>query len=90
MRLSLVLFLSLLPSLSSADIGLNNMIESYESQKSGDYLNDQELSFLSHEIGMRLLASEKYDSAITYFKTALEIDQNIDKNDPGLGGAGHI
>lgn len=45
MRLSLVLFLSLLPSLSSADIGLNNMIESYESQKSGDYLNDQELSF---------------------------------------------
>lgn len=39
---------------------------------------------------MRLLASEKYDSAITYFKTALEIDQNIDKNDPGLGGAGHI
>lgn len=86
MRLALVIFLSLLPSLSSADAELNNMIESYESQKSGDYLNNQELAFLSHEIGMRLLASKKYDSAITYFKTALEIDQNIDINDPYLGG----
>jgi hypothetical protein len=65
MRLALVLFLSLLPSLSSADIELNNMIESYESQKSGDYLNNQELAFLSHEIGMRLLANKQYDSAIT-------------------------
>lgn len=86
MRLALVLFLSLLPSLSSADIELNNMIESYESQKSGDYLNNQELAFLSHEIGMRLLANKEYGSAITYFKTALEIDRSIDINDPSLGG----
>lgn len=86
MRLALALFLSLLPSLSSADIELDNMIESYKSQKSGDYLNNQELAFLSHKIGMHLLANEQYDSAITYFKTALEIDQNIDANDPYLGG----
>lgn len=86
MRLALVLFLSLLPSLSSADTELDNMVKSYESQKSGDYLNNQKLAFLSHEIGMRFLASEKYDSAINYFKTALEIDQNIDINDPNLGG----
>ncbi len=62
------------------------MIERYESQKNGNYLNNQQLAFLSHDIGMRLLASEKYDAAITYFKTALEIDQNIDINDPYLGG----
>ncbi len=86
MRLALVLFLSLFSSLSFADTELDNMIESYELQKSGDYLNNQELAFLSHEIGMRLLASKQYDSAVTYFETALEIDQNIDVNDPSLGG----
>lgn len=86
MRLFLVFFLSLLPGLSSADVELDNMIERYESQKNGDYLNNQELAFLSHDIGMRLLASKQYDAAITYFKTALEIDQNIDMNDPYLGG----
>ncbi|OLS60544.1 hypothetical protein PSEMO_45870 [Pseudomonas putida] len=86
MRLVLVILLFLLPSLSSADTELDNMIESYELQKSGDYLNNQELASLSHEIGIRLLANKKYGSAITYFKTALEIAQNIDINDPYLGG----
>ena len=86
MHLFLVFFLSLLPGLSSADAEPDNMIERYESQKNGDYLNNQKLAFLSHDIGMRLLASKQYDAAITYFKTALEIDQNIDINDPLLGG----
>lgn len=86
MRVISLILLCFLPYLASANDDLSSMIERYNVQKTGDYLDDQSLAYLSHEIGMLLLANEEYGPSIGYFQTALGIDQNIDPDDPLLGG----
>lgn len=86
MRVVVFFLICLLPHWALADEALSRMIERYNLEKTDDYQHKQSLAFLSHEIGMRLLERQDYKAAIPYFQTALAVDQNLDPDDPYLGG----
>ena len=86
MRVVILFLICLLPHWASADEALERMIGRYHQEKTDDYLHKQSLAFLSHEIGVRLLEGQDYKAATPYFRTALDIDRNLDPDDPYLGG----
>ncbi|HBZ94351.1 MULTISPECIES: tetratricopeptide repeat protein [unclassified Pseudomonas] len=86
MRAMLLVLVCLLPLWASAEEALGRMIERYNQERTDDYLHKQSLALLSHEIGIRLLENQDYAASIAYFQTALDIDQNLDPDDPYLGG----